>query len=254
MTYLRSIFTFLLALIMVCTLSVSAYASPNQIEHEAAENLARDFLTDLFVEDTASGEYVIDFTKYTSVEKFIEFMELHIQRINNQSARSNAADYDDRIFEANAIDFEDVDGGLLMLMHIKNFKHILTMDDDYTWSGSEYSVYVLVAEGKNGLEIRDFNYPHTSWEGIREKDYIPKDVNYWIDSPDIEAVLAYERESNMEIEAQYNEEHESENSDSVPNTSDESSPKTGKSFSDITILLPLFATMITVITKKHYQQ
>ncbi len=68
------------------------------------------------------------------------------------------------------------------------------MEGDYTWSGREYSVYVLVAEGNNGLEIRDYNYPHTSWDGIRGEDYAPKDINYWINSPDIETVLACERE------------------------------------------------------------
>ncbi len=90
--------------------SLCARRACNQIEHEAAEKLAADFLTDMYLEETFPEEHEIDFTKYTSVEKFIKYMELHMQKNNNNGDSDYDSGYDDDyiddyIFEANAIIF-----------------------------------------------------------------------------------------------------------------------------------------------------
>ena len=141
MKWFRSLFAALFALIIACVISVSAYASPNQIDREAAEKLAIDFLTDIDLVNISSPVQVPDFSKYTSVEKFIEYMNIHMKyavdldQIIHGSAYGTR--YDDYTFEAEAIIFEEVDGGLLITMHIKRVFHYINTDE---WGAAEYSV------------------------------------------------------------------------------------------------------------------
>lgn len=179
-----------------------AFAS--DIDINAAEDLAIAFLSEIHHVEFAPETYKFDISPYTSVINFNIYMSLRMRQVRDLAKLEGGNDrFDSFVFEAGAVDYEDVDGGLLLTMHVKN-------------ESGEFDVYVLVAEGESGLEVRDFNYPHTAWDGIRGDGYVPKDVNYWINSPDIEAAI--------------------ENAENY----DEASPKTGIAFPS-TMLLPALA-------------
>ena len=111
-------------------------------------------------------------------------------------------------------------------------------------------MYVLVAEGENGLEIRDYNDPHTGWDGIRGDSFIPKDPDYWITSPDIEAVLENVMQTIDEGLKIYAEDYGFKEDALAESESEAPSPNTGVCFSMILPLIAVTAAALTGSSKK----
>ena len=255
---IKLLLSILTAVTFALCLSVSTFAFVDSSVFEAnanyalAEKLATDFLTDMHLVEIFPSDHTVDFSKYTSVEKFIEYMDLHMAWIIDYyqlvGGSGYGTSYDDYTFETEATDFKEVDGGLLLTMHIKRFYHYISSDD---WGGGENSVYVLVAEGENGLEIRDYNNPHTGWDGIRGDSFIPTDPDYWINSTDIESVLEYVRRTNAEGLKIYAQDHGAAEEDGIIYSEvEESSPQTGGYISVICPLTSIIAIALTASNKK----
>ena len=246
----RIIFSSFLVVLLMTASATLVFAT--DANYALAEKLAIDFLTDMHLVEIFPSDHVVDFSKYTSVEKFIEYMDLHMAWIIDYyqlvGGSGYGTSYDDYTFETEATDFKEVDGGLLITMHIKRFYHYISSDD---WGGGENSVYVLVAEGENGLEIRDYNNPHTGWDGIRGDSFIPTDPDYWINSTDIESVLEYVRRTNAEGLKIYAQDYGVTEEDRILYSEvEESPPQTGSYISVICPLTSIIAITLTASNKK----
>ena len=216
------------AAVLVCAVTAAA----DGIDREKAAELAVGFVGEIARVEADPLSNELDISPYTSVEKFAEYISLRMSWVR-ELAEIRGVGGDPVDFEAEATDFRDVDGGLLVTVHTKETFHYSDGDGI-----SENSVYVLVAEGVSDLEVRDYNNPHTVWDGIRGDSYVPEDVDYWIDSPDIEAALQNVRDVTAAGVKIYSDEQ------SASEASAETSPDTGIAFPAFTAVLAAAASGI----------
>ena len=237
---MKKLLSFFAALALALLAAMPAAASAD-IDRAEAEKLAAGFLEEICRAEESPETYKFDFSAFTSVEKLLEYMDLRMKWVSDLAKIQGEGKSDRSVdFEASATDFEEVEGGLLVTMHTKKTYRYADSDEPGI---SENSVYVLVAEGENGLEIRDYNNPHTGWDGIRGESYVPRDVDYWISSPDIEAALQNVRDvsaAGLEIYSEQYEKSEQLSSGSAEPDGDPA-PETGITFSAAAIFSLLAA-------------
>lgn len=166
------------AIITVLSAIFAVSASAADIDQKEANKLAEAMMSEYIYARSIYSPH--DFSKYTSLANLVEYFDSIVAEIQESGAPIADETYTASITSSSFKDWGDC--AMVCVGAVE------TCDNGESSSGD--SAYVLIAKTEDGLEIRDFYLSENGYEWrFRGADYKFGNPDYWLDSPETEAVL-----------------------------------------------------------------
>ncbi len=166
------------AIITVLSAVFAVSASAADINQEEANSLAEAMMSEYIYARSIYSPH--NFSKYTCLENLVEYFDSIVAEIQESGAPIVDETYTASITSSGFKSWGDC--AMVCVGAVE------TCGNGESSSGD--SAYVLIAKTEDGLEIRDFYLSENGYEWrFRGADYKFGNPDYWLDSPETEAVL-----------------------------------------------------------------